>query len=353
MEKEQKKWIIITAAICCCLAGLAFLLYPVMVLPTGGPVPMEIRTQQFLNNDDVIFDNGIERTAFRRYGSVMNGKPPIFPNLTPQTSSVFHTREGSDDLYLTVVWFFTDRDQFLNQQGVLNAFYLERYGSLSATSLTFEYEEEPGNSANRQHRTNTISVTGFENNITSGYFTTIQYPEIKNAGFSIVYYGTIKSGNLSRQTPYLKKLMERFFYPDSPGRTIIPVRTPSPVVTAMVPMVNAENASSITVSKFSKSFNDSRPPGEFLDYMNAPATTRDQKDQCLRLITKSKGFEKFRNISQGPVSVTWAYPYTGNLIISMVVGSDTSDTYGLYSAEIDPESDCIVDEGFLDWKKYW
>ena len=353
MEKEQKTWIIVTAALCCCLAGLAFLLHPVMVLPIGGPVPMEIRTQHFLNTDDVNDHYGPDRTSFRRYGSLMNGEPPLFPNLSPHTSSVFHTREGSDDLYLTVVWLFEDRDEFVNQQGVLNAFYLERYGNLSTASLTFGYDEEPGNSANRQHRTNTINVTGFENTITSGYFMSVQYPEIKEADFYIVYYGTVRSGNLSRQTPYLKKLMERFFYPAGDGRTIIPVWTPSPFVNAMVPEVSAENASANTLSKFSKSVNESPPSSEFLDYMNAPAITQGEKDQCLRLLEGSKNFSKFRDISHGPVTVRWAYPYTGNLILSTVVGSETTDPCGLYSAEIDPKNDSIVFEGLLDWKKYW
>jgi hypothetical protein len=352
MTPPQKKWILI-AGICCCLAGLVFLIKPIMFLPIGGPVPMKIRTQSYLHTDDVIFDDGLQRTVFRKTGSLMNGIPPIFPGLSPYTSSVFHTREGSDDLYLTVVWLFTDRDRFLNQQGVLNSFYLERYGNLSTATLTFEYNEEPGNSANRQHRTNTFNVTGFENNITSGYFTTIQYPESKKPDFYIVYYGTVRSGNLSRQTPYLKKLMDRFFYPDSPGRTIIPVWTPSPDVTAMVPGVSVENASAITLSKFSKSINKSQPTSEFLEYKKAPAITQDQKDQCLRLIMKSKGFEKYRHISHGPLNVGWAYPSTGKLRISMVVGSDTSDIYGLYYTNVDPESDSIQDEGFVDWTKYW
>ena len=226
MTPHQKKWILI-AGFCCCLIGLVFLLNPMVFLPIGGPVPIEIRTQSYLHADDAIFDDGMQRTVFRKAGRVMYGKPPIFPDLSPYTSSVFHTREGSDDLYLTVVWYFTGRDEFLDKQGVLNTFYLERYGNLSTTSLTFEYEKS-GNSGNPQHRTTSVNVTVFENNITSGYFTTIRYPESKKPDFYIVYYGTVKSGNLILQAPYLKKLMEPFFDPESTGRTIIPVWTPSP-----------------------------------------------------------------------------------------------------------------------------
>jgi hypothetical protein len=95
-----------------------------------------------------------------------------------------------------------------------HSFYLERYGNLSTTNLTFDYDK-PGNSGNPRHRTAIINATGFENPITSGYFTTIEYPESKNPDFFILYYGTVKSGNLSQQTPYLKTLMKPFFDPGS------------------------------------------------------------------------------------------------------------------------------------------
>jgi len=130
----------------------------------------------------------------------------------------------------------------------------------------------------------------------------------------------------------------------------------------MVPMVSAENVSHskyVKSTKFidgfqsTKSISKFNPGSEFLDYMNAPAITQNEKDQCQRLIANSKGFEKFKDISQGPTNVGWAYPYTGKQRISTVVGSEKSDTYGLYYAYVDPESDSILDEGFVNWKKYW
>jgi hypothetical protein len=102
-----------------------------------------------------------------------------------------------------------------------------------------------------------------------------------------------------------------------------------------------------------KSFNTTNSSSEFLAYMNAPVITRNEKDQCQRLIADSKGFKKFKDISQGPTSVTWAYPYTGKQMISTIVGTDTSDVYGLYYAHIDPKNGSVLDEGFVDWKKYW
>jgi len=183
---------------------------------------MEIRTQHFLNSDDVIFDNGFERTAFRKSGSIMNGKPPIFPDLSPYTSSVIHTREGSDDLYLTIVWHFVDGDLYYDKKDVLNSFYLKRYGNSYLANLTLEYEDR-GNSNERMIRTTVLNVTGFENNITAGFFTTIQYTGSKFPDYYIVYFGTVKSGNLSQQTPYLKRLMEPVFNPDNFNQPTFPV----------------------------------------------------------------------------------------------------------------------------------
>ncbi len=211
---EQNRLIILAAVFFCCLAGIVIVIFPMAFHPIGGPVPVEIRIQRYLNADDHISDDGIHRTLFRKTGSVMSGKPPLFPDLSPHTSSVFHMQEGSDDLYLTIVWYFTDRESFLDKKGVLHSFYLERYGNLSVTNLTFDYDE-PGNTGNPGHRTAIINVTGFETTVTSGYFTTIEYPESKNPDFFILYYGTVKSGNLSQQEPYLKTLMKPFFDPGS------------------------------------------------------------------------------------------------------------------------------------------
>jgi hypothetical protein len=131
---------------------------------------------------------------------------------------------------------------------------------------------------------------------------------------------------------------------------------------AVVPIVSAGDMSHSKYSKnpklisefqSTKSINKIHQSSEFLDYMNAPAITQNEKDQCQRLITDSKGFEKFKDIYQGPTNVVWAYPYSGKQRISTVVGSETSDTYGLYYAYVDPEHGSIIDEGFVNWKKYW
>jgi hypothetical protein len=198
------------------MALLFVLINPQIFLPVGGPddVPMEIQTQRFLNHGDVVFDNGFERTAFRKTGGVMHGEPPIFPDLSPYTSSVFHTREGSDDLYLTIVWHFTDADNFTRNRDRLKTFYLEREGRSFLADLNLEYEGSKMSSMPAT-RTTILNVTGFENNITAGYFTTIGTPGDKSRDFFIVYFGAVRSGTLNQQTPYLRRLMEPVFDPEN------------------------------------------------------------------------------------------------------------------------------------------
>jgi hypothetical protein len=92
---------------------------------------------------------------------------------------------------------------------------------------------------------------------------------------------------------------------------------------------------------------------EYLDYLNAPAILQSDKDRFTQLIPNSMGFEKFKDYSHGPVTVVWAYPYTGTQRMSTVIGSEQSDVYGLYYAYYDPKSDSLVDDGFVNWKRYW
>jgi len=206
----QKKWLIGILVIFCCLVGLLILIGPMVYLPIGGKIPTDIMVHRFLNTDDVISNDGLHETVFRKAGSVMNGKPPLFPDLSPHSASVFHTREGSDDLYVTIVWLFDDRNLFLDKQEVFSAFYLERYGHSFKTRLMLAYPDSPYRSG---RRTAVINATRFENNITAGYFTTIQYDDSASPAYYIVYSGAVKSGNLSRQEPYLKELMKPVFDP--------------------------------------------------------------------------------------------------------------------------------------------
>lgn len=152
----------------------------------------------------------------------MHGEPPIFPNLSLYTSSIIHTREGSDDLYLTIVWHFTDSESFTRYRDRLKTFYLEPMGRSFPANLTLEYESS-GEIPGLPTHTSVLNVTGFENNITAGYFTTTYAPAEKPGDYFIVYFGTIRSGALSHQTPYIKRLMEPVFDPVNFDQMTYPV----------------------------------------------------------------------------------------------------------------------------------
>lgn len=86
------------------------------------------------------------------------------------------------------------------------------HGALHTAVLTLEYDGSK-NGSKPATITSVLNVTGFENNITAGYFTTIGGD--KSRDFFIVYFGTIKSGILNHQTLYLKQLMEPVFNPEN------------------------------------------------------------------------------------------------------------------------------------------
>ncbi|MFA4823608.1 MAG: hypothetical protein WC593_00470 [Methanoregula sp.] len=95
------------------------------------------------------------------------------------------------------------------------------------------------------------------------------------------------------------------------------------------------------------------PSREFLEYVNAPAITREQKESALRIALTSKKFQSYMNESHGPISFGWAYPYSGMVRLSMTAGSATSRVYGLASVYIDIDRGVLDNESFIDWKKYW
>lgn len=206
----QKRWIIGIIAVCCCLVGIVILICPLVFLHLNGFIPTDVTVHRFLNTGDVISNDGFHETVFRKAGSVSDAKPPIFLDLSPYSASVFHTREGSDDLYLTIVWMFDDRDLFFDQQAFFSDIFLDRYGRHWKTRIRLAYPNGPECSG---RRISVINATGFENNITAGYFITIRYDDSTRPAYYIVYYGAVKSGNLSRQAPYLMELMKPVFDP--------------------------------------------------------------------------------------------------------------------------------------------
>jgi len=114
----------------------------------------------------------------------------------------------------------------------------------------------------------------------------------------------------------------------------------------------AENFTRVALAKINQS-GSYTPSREFLEYMNAPALTRQQKESAIRIALTSKKFQGYMNESHGPISFGWAYPYSGMVRLSMTAGSATSRVYGLASVDIDIDRGVLDNESFTDWKKYW
>ncbi len=102
--------------------------------------------------------------------------------------------------------------------------------------------------------------------------------------------------------------------------------------------------------------------------MNAPPMTGIQKIDALLVasaptlnaLTSTVGggaahktFGDYLRGSHGPLTIAWAYPYTGDIRLSMPVGSLSSDEYGLAYAIVDIDNRSIPSEGFVDWHTYW
>jgi hypothetical protein len=93
------------------------------------------------------------------------------------------------------------------------------------------------------------------------------------------------------------------------------------------------------------------PSKEFLDYINAPAITQEQKDNALKIASTSDVFKQYIKYPHGPINVVWSYPYTGAIHMSTIIDSETSQVYGLLSLNID--NGMVKNAGFSNWRNYW
>jgi hypothetical protein len=111
------------------------------------------------------------------------------------------------------------------------------------------------------------------------------------------------------------------------------------------------------------------PSKDFTDYINTPSITGIQKIDALMIASTStlnshlssaanagvphKNFGDYLRSSHGPITIEWAYPYTGNVRLSMPVGSLSSNEYGLAYALVNIDNRSILSDGFVDWREYW
>jgi len=151
-----------------------------------------------------------------------------------------------------------------------------------------------------------------------------------------------------------------------------PLQVASPVASStrqdtLLPMIvwplhNKELSKKISTVHFG-------PSKDFTDYINAPSITGIQKIDALMIASTStpnsylssaanaaathKNFGDYLRSSHGPITIEWAYPYTGNVRLSMPVGSLSSNEYGLAYALVNIDNMSILSEGFVDWHNYW
>ncbi len=111
------------------------------------------------------------------------------------------------------------------------------------------------------------------------------------------------------------------------------------------------------------------PSKNFTDYINAPPLTGIQKIDALMIASNStlntppsskvsvgatnKNFGDYLSSQHGQITIMWAYPYNGDVYLSMPVGSLSSNEYGLAYAIVNIDHMSILSEGFVDWHKYW
>lgn len=111
------------------------------------------------------------------------------------------------------------------------------------------------------------------------------------------------------------------------------------------------------------------PSKDFTEYTNAPSITGIQKIDALMIASTStlnshlssaanagvthKNFGDYLRSSHGPITIEWAYPYTGNVRLSIPVGSLSSNEYGLAYALVNIDNMSIRSEGFVDWHEHW
>jgi len=148
----------------------------------------------------------------------------------------------------------------------------------------------------------------------------------------------------------------------STGITTSPTRPVTLLPMIVWPLHKEEFSKKISTIHFA-------PSKDFTEYINAPSITEIQKIDALMIASTStqnshlssaanagathKSFGDYLRSSHGPITIEWAYPYRGNVRLSMPVGSLSSNEYGLAYALVNIDNVSILSDGFVDWHNYW
>jgi len=140
---------------------------------------------------------------FELIGDRTNGTPSCFPAVSKYSSYVYYKRNGTNERYLIVSWYFNDEKKFMQARLDL-ASYLKEHGTARTSSSSGLFIP----SQNLE-----FGVTAYNSNTTSGRFVTYLRPfSADQTDYFIVYYGLMGMERTSEQNLALSKLMAEGYY---------------------------------------------------------------------------------------------------------------------------------------------
>jgi hypothetical protein len=137
-----------------------------------------------------------------------------FPDISEYAASGVHSSH-----IMMCVWYFDDRETFLEASGGLSE-YLAESGTVGVTELDIADELNKTIEARESKKywkptfgPKTFNATVYENGTTSGYFLVYSKPFLESRDdYFIVYYGTKNNGSLPEQEQQLEELIADSYY---------------------------------------------------------------------------------------------------------------------------------------------
>jgi len=194
-------------------AGLlgALLLLDLLMIGPGYPPPGALQKwyipHRYAEDGSAVVNRTIEGDIIL-IGDIEEGCPPLFPDLSRYCSHAVYIETGSGDRYLAVTWYFSDNADLLQAERDLCS-HLRSSGSVASAELILS--RETGMPPNGPIGS-PVSVTIFESEASSGYFTAVERPlSPEHDDYFIVYYGVYGPALLPDHTAALEGLMLRSY----------------------------------------------------------------------------------------------------------------------------------------------
>ncbi|WOX56268.1 MULTISPECIES: hypothetical protein [unclassified Methanoculleus] len=195
-------------------ASGALLLFDLLMIGPGYPPPEALQKwyipeprYEYAENGSVVVNRTIEGDIVL-IDDIEEGCPSPFPDLSRYCSHAVYLDTGTDDRYLVVNWYFDESADLLQAEEDLCS-HLQSSGNVASAELILPRETDgsPDGSI-----ISPISVTKFESEALSGYFTVVEKPlSPGHDDYFIVYYGVFGPAVLPEQTATLEDLMLRSY----------------------------------------------------------------------------------------------------------------------------------------------